>query len=136
MLLHFGSWRLIFVVVLPIAVLVGFFGFRNLENVGEATKSPISWLSVVLAATGFSTFVYGLSKVGKAPWLEPTLLIGGGAVLVAAFDRLGISTGIDLKQILIASEEVMRPIIPRLPVMDRASIIQGKAGPKSRTKDR
>lgn len=84
-LLHFGSWRLIFVVVLPIAVLVGVFGFRQLENVGETNRSPISWLSVVLAGGGFSTFVYGLSKVGKAEWTEPTLLIGGGVVLIAAF---------------------------------------------------
>lgn len=84
-LLHFGSWRLIFVVVLPIALLVGFFGFRQLENVGETTRSPISWLSVVLAAGGFSTFVYGLSKVGNAEWPEPALLIGGGVVLIAAF---------------------------------------------------
>ncbi|TWH01864.1 DHA2 family lincomycin resistance protein-like MFS transporter [Nocardioides sp. J9] len=84
-LLHFGSWRLIFAVVLPIAVLVGFFGFRQLENVGEARKSPISWLSVVLAAGGFSSFVYGLSKVGEGEWTEPALLIGGGVVLIAAF---------------------------------------------------
>ncbi|WP_278256358.1 MFS transporter [Nocardioides convexus] len=41
-LLHMGSWRLIFVAVLPIAVLVGFFGHRALENVGETTASPVS----------------------------------------------------------------------------------------------
>ena len=84
-LLHMGSWRLIFVAVLPIAVLVGFFGHRALENVGETTSSPVSWLSVVLAAGGFATFVYGLSKVGNAAWTEPTLLIGAGVVLIAAF---------------------------------------------------
>ena len=84
-LLHFGSWRLIFAVVLPIAIVVGFFGFRLLENVGETNRSPISWLSVALAAGGFSTFVFGLSKVGKAEWPEPALLIGAGVVLIAGF---------------------------------------------------
>lgn len=84
-LLHFGSWRLIFAVVLPIALAVGFFGHRQLENVGEKVATPISWLSVVLAALGFSSFVYGLSKVGEAGWQEPALLIGGGVVLIAAF---------------------------------------------------
>ncbi len=84
-LLELGTWRLIFVAVLPIAVLVGFFGHRALENVGETTASPISWLSVVLAAGGFATFVYGLSKVGNAAWQEPTLLIGAGVLLIAAF---------------------------------------------------
>ena len=50
MILHLGSWRLIFVFVLPIAVLVGVAGMRQLENVGETESTPISWLSVVLAA--------------------------------------------------------------------------------------
>ncbi|WP_436698509.1 MDR family MFS transporter [Nocardioides sp. BYT-33-1] len=89
-LLDLGSWRLIFVTVLPIAVLVGFFGFRQLENVGETTRSPISWLSVVLAGGGFSLFVYGLSKVGNGGWAEPTLLIGSGVVLIALFAALQI----------------------------------------------
>ncbi|MDQ6527487.1 MDR family MFS transporter [Nocardioides sp. LHD-245] len=89
-LLDLGSWRMIFVAVLPIAVLVGFFGFRQLENVGETTRSPISWLSVVLAAGGFSLFVYGLSKVGNAAWTEPTLLIGSGVILIALFAALQV----------------------------------------------
>ncbi|WP_082612072.1 MULTISPECIES: MDR family MFS transporter [unclassified Nocardioides] len=84
-LLELGSWRFIFVAVLPIAILVGLFGFRQLENVGETTSSPVSWTSVVLAAGGFSSFVFGLSKVGNAEWPLPTALIGGGVVLIAAF---------------------------------------------------
>src|SRR5690349_12477902 len=64
-LLQLGSWRLIFAVVLPIAVAVGLFGFRQLENVGEAQKSSVSWTSVVLAALGFGTLVYGLSEIGS-----------------------------------------------------------------------
>ena len=84
-LLHFGSWRLIFAVVLPIAVLVGFFGFKQLENVGETTSSPISWASVVLAAGGFSTFVFGLSKVGHSAWETVAAFIGGGVALIGLF---------------------------------------------------
>ncbi|TNM47190.1 multidrug efflux MFS transporter [Nocardioides albidus] len=84
-LLDLGTWRLIFFTVLPIALLVGFFGFRQLPNVGETNRSPISWVSVLLAAGGFSLFVYGLSKVGNAEWPEPALLIGSGVVLIALF---------------------------------------------------
>ena len=84
-LLHLGSWRLIFIAVLPIAALVGFFGHRALDNVGETTTNPINWSSVVLAGSGFATFVFGLSKVGKAEWPVPTSLIGAGVVLIAAF---------------------------------------------------
>ena len=41
---------------------------------------------------------------------------------------MGIRTGLDLGQVLSAAEDVVRPFIPRLPWMDRASITQGYAG--------
>lgn len=84
-LLDLGSWRLIFVAVLPVAAGVAIAGMRQLENVGEPVVSKVSWLSVVLAAAGFGTFVYGLSKVGVGSWTTPALVIGTGAVLIAAF---------------------------------------------------
>ncbi len=87
-LLDLGSWRLIFFTVLPIALLVGWFGLQQLENVGETNRSPVSWVSVVLAGGGFSLFVYGVSKVGNAGWAELTLLIGSGVLLIAAFTAL------------------------------------------------
>lgn len=49
-------------------------------------------------------------------------------MLAATFDRLGIRTGVDVQGVLAAAEEVVRPIIPRLPWMDRASVVQGYAG--------
>jgi len=84
-ILELGSWRLIFGLVLPVAVLVALGGMRQLQNVGEPVRSPVSWLSVVLAASGFGTLVYGLSKVGTTGWETPTAIIGTGAVLVGLF---------------------------------------------------
>ena len=49
-------------------------------------------------------------------------------MLAATFDRLGIRTGVDVQGLLAAAEDVVRPFIPRLPWMDRASITQGYAG--------
>ena len=49
-------------------------------------------------------------------------------MLAATFERMGIRTGVDLGEVLSAAEEVVRPFIPRLPWMDRASITQGYAG--------
>jgi isopropylmalate/homocitrate/citramalate synthase len=49
-------------------------------------------------------------------------------VLAATFARLGIGTGVNVDGVLAAAEEVVRPIIPRLPWMDRASVVQGYAG--------
>jgi DHA2 family lincomycin resistance protein-like MFS transporter len=85
LLLGFGSWRLIFVTVLPIALVVGIAGFRLMPNIGEPQRVPVSWFSVALAAVGFGTLVYGLSQIGKGQPLEADLLIAGGVVLVAIF---------------------------------------------------
>jgi 4-hydroxy 2-oxovalerate aldolase len=49
-------------------------------------------------------------------------------VLATVFDRLGIETGTDMHQLLAAAEDIVRPIMTRIPVMDRASIMQGYAG--------
>jgi 4-hydroxy 2-oxovalerate aldolase len=60
--------------------------------------------------------------------------LGAGAgnspteILVTAFERLGVPTGVDTNKILAVAEEIAKPIIPRLPVADRNSIIQGKYG--------
>ncbi len=84
-ILELGSWRLIFAFVLPVAALVAMAGMRQLENVGEAQVSDVSWLSVALAAGGFATLVYGLSEIGNGSAGSVTAFIVVGAVLVAAF---------------------------------------------------
>ncbi|MEI3847052.1 MULTISPECIES: MDR family MFS transporter [unclassified Microbacterium] len=66
---HF-SWRSIFVVVLPIALVAMAIGWRWLTNVGERTDAPIDVLSIVLSAFGFGGLVFGLSQIGA--------LAGGG----------------------------------------------------------
>lgn len=60
---HWG-WRSIFVVVLPIALVAIFVGWRWLTNVGESVRAPLDVLSIVLSAFGFGGLVYGLSQVG------------------------------------------------------------------------
>jgi DmpG-like communication domain/Prokaryotic acetaldehyde dehydrogenase, dimerisation len=51
-----------------------------------------------------------------------------GLARQATFSRLGITTGVDVDEVLAAAEEVVRPITPRLPWMDRSSVVQGYAG--------
>lgn len=65
LILQFGSWRLLFVVVLPIAALVTVLGLRQLENISEPKVSSIDWFSVGVAAFGFGGLVYGLSLFGE-----------------------------------------------------------------------
>jgi 4-hydroxy 2-oxovalerate aldolase len=60
--------------------------------------------------------------------------LGAGAgnspteILATAFERLGVPTGVDPHGVLAVAEEVAKPFIPRLPVADRNSIIQGRYG--------
>jgi len=60
--------------------------------------------------------------------------LGAGAgnspteILAVAFERLGVPTGVDPSGVLNVAEEVVKPFIPRLPVADRNSIIQGRYG--------
>lgn len=69
------SWRWIFLLVLPIAAGIGALGLRRLRNVGEPTAGSVDWLSVVVAALGFGSAVYGLSEIGA---------VGDRSVAVAA----------------------------------------------------
>ena len=85
LILNFGSWRLIFAFVLPVATLVTVSGLRHLRNVGETQAGPVSWFSVALAGIGFATLVYGLSEVGARSGGQLAVIISVGTVLVAAF---------------------------------------------------
>jgi len=85
LLLEIGSWRLIFAVILPLAVVMGVVGFRMVPNIGEPQAGPVSVFSVLLAASGFSTLVYGLSNFGAGGLAKPVSFTIVGVLLVGAF---------------------------------------------------
>jgi len=93
---------------------VGFHGHQNL-SLGIAN-------SVLAYQAGARQIDGALCALGAGAGNSPT------EVLAATFERLGVRTGVDLGQVLSAAEDVVRPFIPRLPWMDRASITQGYAG--------
>jgi 4-hydroxy 2-oxovalerate aldolase len=93
---------------------VGFHGHQNL-SLGVANS--------VLAVQGGARQIDGaLCALGAGAGNAPT------EVLAATFDRLGIGTGVDVQGVLAAAQDVLRPILPRLPFADRAAIVQGHAG--------
>jgi 4-hydroxy 2-oxovalerate aldolase len=93
---------------------VGFHGHQNL-SLGVANS--------VLAYQAGATQIDGaLCALGAGAGNAPT------EVLAATFARLGIGTGVDVDGVLAAAEEVVQPFIPRLPWMDRSSVVQGYAG--------
>jgi 4-hydroxy 2-oxovalerate aldolase len=93
---------------------VGFHGHNNLA-LGIAN-------SVLAYRAGARQIDGATAALGAGSGNAPT------EVLVAVFDRLGVSTGIDLDGILAAAEEVVRPLMRRVPVADRSSIVMGHAG--------
>ncbi|WP_311932034.1 MDR family MFS transporter [Microbispora sp. H11081] len=84
-ILHFGSWRLLFAVVLPIAALITWRGLKQLENVGDTEAGAIDWLSVVTAAAGFGGLVYGLSRFEGGDSRVAVAIVGAGLAAIAVF---------------------------------------------------
>ncbi|MBF6414139.1 MDR family MFS transporter [Nocardia cyriacigeorgica] len=85
LVLQVGSWRWLFVLVLPIAGLVTWQGLRRLENVGEPEAGAIDWSSVVFAALGFGSLVYGLSRFETGSVTTPALIVAAGIALIGVF---------------------------------------------------
>ena len=84
--LQFASWRWLFGMVLPVAALITWISMRRLTDVGETRESSLDVPSVVLAALGFGTFVYGVSRIGTRDGSAvpaPVLVVAGLAVVTA-----------------------------------------------------
>jgi len=93
---------------------VGFHGHQNL-SMGVAN-------SVLAYQAGARQVDGALLALGAGAGNSPT------EVLAATFERLGVPTGVDVSAALAAAEEIVKPMVSRLPHMDRSSIVQGYAG--------
>ncbi|MBA0126947.1 4-hydroxy-2-oxovalerate aldolase [Haloechinothrix sp. YIM 98757] len=93
---------------------VGYHGHQNL-SFGVAN-------SVLCYRAGARQIDGSLVALGAGAGNSPT------EVLAATFDRIGARTGVDKDGLMDAAENVVKPFITRLPVMDRSSIVQGYAG--------
>ncbi|TNC25366.1 4-hydroxy-2-oxovalerate aldolase [Amycolatopsis alkalitolerans] len=93
---------------------VGYHGHQNL-SFGVAN-------SVLAYRAGARQIDGSVVALGAGAGNSPT------EVLAAVFERLGVKTGVDKDVLMDAAENVVKPYITRLPVMDRSSIVQGFAG--------
>ena len=69
------SWRYVFYLILPIAVIVIFLAIFKLENVQELTKPKIDIPSVILSSIGFGGLLYGFSIAGTIGWESNKVLM-------------------------------------------------------------
>lgn len=92
--LNVTSWRVLFAIVLPIALIALAMGAKWMTNLGETTDAPIDVLSIVLSAFGFGGVVYGLSQFGgegesgAATVGVVSLVVGGIALALFVWRQL------------------------------------------------
>jgi DHA2 family lincomycin resistance protein-like MFS transporter len=86
------SWRWLFYLVTPFALLSVIIGAAVLKNVSEVTKPRVDFLSIALSTIGFGGIVYGFSSAGEHGWSEPaviwTIATGGIALLLFVWRQL------------------------------------------------
>ncbi|GAB3212780.1 MDR family MFS transporter [Marinactinospora thermotolerans] len=83
------SWRWLFLVVLPIALLSLALGAALVKNITVPKRVRFDVLSIVLSALAFGGLIYGLSSIGEstqghAP-IPPLIPIGVGVAALALF---------------------------------------------------
>lgn len=93
---------------------VGYHGHQNL-SFGVAN-------SVYAVRAGAKQIDGTLAALGAGAGNSPTEVLG------AVFERLDIKADVDVPCLLNTADDIVRPIMTRIPIMDRSSIVQGKAG--------
>ncbi|MFE6797400.1 DHA2 family efflux MFS transporter permease subunit [Paenibacillus chitinolyticus] len=81
------TWRILFYVAMPIAILDIIFAFLVLKNVTKVTKPVFDFLGFVTSTIGFGSLLYGISEAGSKGWGSVTVVstIVIGVVFIALF---------------------------------------------------
>src|SRR5690625_3835889 len=85
---QFGSWRWIFWINVPLAVLAAVMLWRRfVEPVHEGQREPVDFLGATLLTGGSTLLVLGLLQAGTWGWADARTIgvLTGGAVLLALF---------------------------------------------------
>lgn len=86
------SWRWLFYLVIPFALLSIIIGAAALKNVSEVTKPRVDFFSILLSTIGFGGIVYGFSRAGEHGWSKPEVIwmlaVGGIALLLFIWRQL------------------------------------------------
>lgn len=80
------TWRMLFHIILPIAVLSLVLGIFFLKNVTKQTFPKIDVIAVMLSTLGFGGILYGFSTAGSNGWSDVTVVTG----LIVGFVSLAL----------------------------------------------
>ncbi|MFJ7367858.1 DHA2 family efflux MFS transporter permease subunit [Lysinibacillus sp. NPDC098008] len=91
-LIEHYSWRILFDIVLPIAILTLIFAVFKLKNVTPQRAIKLDVFSLILSSIGFGGLLYGFSSAGDKGWDHPlvygTIIIGSLALLTFVLRQL------------------------------------------------
>ncbi|MDQ6597549.1 DHA2 family efflux MFS transporter permease subunit [Bacillus salipaludis] len=71
---HF-SWRVLFFIILPIALLDILIAFIALKNVTEISKPRVDMISIIFSSFGFGGLLYGFTAAGNYGWTNSTTIL-------------------------------------------------------------
>src|SRR5207302_4229880 len=79
-LIEHVSWRAVFFINLPIALLIILISLRHVAESSDKQNTRVDWLGAILAATGLGALVYGLIESSRLGLTDPSVVF----VLIAA----------------------------------------------------
>lgn len=91
-LIEHYSWRMLFDLVLPIALLTVVFAVFKLKDITPQRAIKLDFISLVLSSIGFGGLLYGFSSAGEKGWDSPlvygTIVIGAIALVTFILRQL------------------------------------------------
>lgn len=67
------SWRMLFGIVFPIAIIVLVYAFFKLRNITPNSPVKLDVFSLIISSIGFGGLLYGFSSAGDNGWTDPTV---------------------------------------------------------------
>ncbi len=81
------SWKVIFYILLVVAIVDLLFAMKFVKNVTDVTKPKLNKLSVTLSTLGFAALLFGFSEADNLGWHHPLVysMIIAGIVILTMF---------------------------------------------------
>jgi EmrB/QacA subfamily drug resistance transporter len=99
-LIEHVSWRAVFFINLPLALLVILISLRHVAESSDKENTRVDWLGAILAATGLGALVYGLIESSRLGFADRSVIL----VLIAAVVLLVI--------FLLVEARISQPMLP------------------------